>query len=242
MARTEIPIVVIDPATGNAVSGASVTVVNRATSSNATIYAGETGGTTAANPRTTDANGRLTGWVERGPYRLDITGSSLTSYSKNWDSAPAADGSVDSAWPAALPYALVSRTAVQSVASGGFGSQLQINVATTDNGVATTGTAMADTTNYRLYARRTGLYLVKGALSFATGANFKWGAIYKNGSAVADLVSGMPSEAIVGQQVSLSGIVEMTAGDYIALNAYHVKGSADNVTGALSAAWLGRSA
>jgi hypothetical protein len=98
MARTEIPIVVIDPATGNAVSGASVTVVNRATSSNATIYAGETGGTTAANPRTTDANGRLTGWVERGPYRLDITGSSLTSYSKNWDSATAADASMDGLW------------------------------------------------------------------------------------------------------------------------------------------------
>ena len=98
MARTEIPIVVIDPATGNAVSGASVTVVNRATSSNATIYAGETGATTAANPRTTDANGRLTGWVERGPYRLDITGGSLTSYSKNWDSAPAADASLDGLW------------------------------------------------------------------------------------------------------------------------------------------------
>ena len=98
MARTEIPIVVIDPATGNAVSGASVTVVNRATSSNATIYAGETGATTAANPRTTDANGRLTGWVERGPYRLDITGGSLTPYSKNWDSAPAANSSVDNPW------------------------------------------------------------------------------------------------------------------------------------------------
>jgi hypothetical protein len=108
MARTEIPIVVIDPATGNAVSGASVTVVNRATSSNATIYAGETGGTTVANPRTTDANGRLTGWVERGPYRLDITGSSLTSYSKNWDSAPASDAAIDVLW---LPQAWTTYTA-----------------------------------------------------------------------------------------------------------------------------------
>ena len=98
MARTEIPIVVIDPATGNAVTSANVTVVNRATSANATIYAGETGATTVANPRVTDSNGRLTGWVERGGYRLDITGSGLTAYSKNWDSAPAADASVDNPW------------------------------------------------------------------------------------------------------------------------------------------------
>lgn len=98
MARTEIPIVVIDPATGNAVTSANVTVVNRATSANATIYAGETGSTTVANPRVTDSNGRLTGWVERGGYRLDITGSGLTAYSKSWDSAPATDASVDTAW------------------------------------------------------------------------------------------------------------------------------------------------
>lgn len=98
MARTEIPIVVIDPATGNAVSGASVSVVSRSTGSAATLYTTETGGTTATNPRTTDANGRLTGWVDRGAYRLDISGSGLTSYSKNWDSAPASDASMDGLW------------------------------------------------------------------------------------------------------------------------------------------------
>ena len=98
MARTEIPIVVIDPATGNAVSGASVSVVSRSTGTAATVYSAETGATTVTNPRTTDANGRLTGWVERGAYRLDISGSGLTSYSKNWDSAPAADASVDNPW------------------------------------------------------------------------------------------------------------------------------------------------
>lgn len=100
MARTEIPIVVLDPATGNALSGASVAVALRSTGAAATIYAAETGGATVANPRTTDTYGRLTGWVERGAYTLTVTGSTLTTYVKNWDSAPAADSTIDPAWSA----------------------------------------------------------------------------------------------------------------------------------------------
>ena len=98
MARTEIPFVVIDPATGNAVVGASLAVTARSTGLPSTIYAGEFGGTTVTNPRTTDAFGRVTGWLERGSYNLTISGGSLTTYVKAWDSSPAADASIDSPW------------------------------------------------------------------------------------------------------------------------------------------------
>lgn len=90
----------LDPATGSALSGANVAVAVRSTGAAATIYAGETGGTTVANPRTTDNFGRLTGWVERGAYTLTVSGSTLTTYVKNWESAPAADSTIDPAWSA----------------------------------------------------------------------------------------------------------------------------------------------
>lgn len=90
----------LDPATGSALSGANVAVAVRSTAAAATIYAAETGGTTVANPRTTDTYGRLTGWVERGAYTLTISGSTLTTYVKNWDSAPAADSTIDALWSA----------------------------------------------------------------------------------------------------------------------------------------------
>jgi microcystin-dependent protein len=110
---------VLDPATGNALSGASVAVAVRSTAAAATIYAAETGGTTVANPRTTDAYGRLTGWVERGAYTLTISGSTLTTYVKNWDSAPAADSSIDALWiGSALPIGLVNPFAGSTAPTG----------------------------------------------------------------------------------------------------------------------------
>ena len=119
MARTEIPFVVIDPATGNAVVGASVAVAARATGTASTVYAGETGATTTSNPRTTDANGRLTGWVERGAYTLTVSGGGLTTYVKNWDSAPAADSSIDALWiGSALPIGIVNPFAGSTAPTG----------------------------------------------------------------------------------------------------------------------------
>lgn len=88
MARTEIPITVIDLA-GNAVSGASVRIKNRANGADRTVYAAETGATTVSNPLTTDAFGRVAGWVEQGRHYAQISGTGLTTYIEEFDAVPA---------------------------------------------------------------------------------------------------------------------------------------------------------
>lgn len=108
MARAPFTLTVLN-ASGDAVNGASVTVRKRADSSLATVYSAETGGGTASNPLTTDSVGRVTAWLERGAYRLDVSGAGVTAYSVNFDAAPAADGAVDATWlaAAALPIGVI---------------------------------------------------------------------------------------------------------------------------------------
>lgn len=94
--RTEIPIVVLD-GSGNALPGASVMVTIRG-GGGATVYASETGATTLANPLLTDAGGRVSGWLDRGAYDATITAPGLATYHEYFDSTPASDGAVDTAW------------------------------------------------------------------------------------------------------------------------------------------------
>lgn len=115
MSRTAIPIVVLDSA-GAPVSGASCTVRKRADASLATVYAAETGGTTVSNPLATDAVGRVSGWLDRGAYNLILTGSGFTGFTEPYDSAPAADGSLDNLW---LPSATLPIGAIMPYAGSG---------------------------------------------------------------------------------------------------------------------------
>jgi hypothetical protein len=98
MARVEIPITLINSTTGVPVSGASATVKVRSTSTNATVYAAETGSTTVTQPLSSNSAGRVEGWVERGAYKVSISGSGITSYDEQWDAAPAGDQTVDVSW------------------------------------------------------------------------------------------------------------------------------------------------
>lgn len=82
MSRIPIKANSVDPATGNAVSGVSVTVKNSLTASNVTVYSAQTGGSTVANPFTTDASGRAFYWVDRGPIQLDYAGAGITAFSE----------------------------------------------------------------------------------------------------------------------------------------------------------------
>lgn len=73
MARVEIDEVVVRPnAQGflTVVAGVPVTVNVRSTGLAALVYAGESGSTQLANPLTTDALGRIEGWLEEGSYTL----------------------------------------------------------------------------------------------------------------------------------------------------------------------------
>lgn len=100
MSRVAIPIVVLD-STGAPKAGASVTAKKRSDGTNATVYQNETGGTTVANPMSTDSIGRVAGWLDRGAYNLVVTGSGITGFTEPFDAAPAGDATLDSAWPAA---------------------------------------------------------------------------------------------------------------------------------------------
>lgn len=65
--------------------GASVLVSNRVGGAPATVYGAETGGGTLPNPLTTDANGRIEGWVDPGSYNLQVSGAGITTYTQPYE-------------------------------------------------------------------------------------------------------------------------------------------------------------
>jgi microcystin-dependent protein len=97
MARTEIPVVVTDPVTGKAVQGATVQINRRSDGTAAAVFAAETGSGTVGNPRTSDANGDVVGWLDRGSYVAVITAAGYATKTVNFESVPGADQGIDSA-------------------------------------------------------------------------------------------------------------------------------------------------
>lgn len=91
--RTEIPLVVLDN-TGAPVAGGQVTVALRG-GDPTTVYAGSSGVTPLTNPLTSDAYGRVTGWVERGSYQATVVASDIATYTEYFESMPGGDGGVD---------------------------------------------------------------------------------------------------------------------------------------------------
>lgn len=100
MARTAIPIVVLDSTTNppTLVAGAAVVVQNRIDATPATVFAAEIGGGTRTQPLSTDLSGRVDGWLNRGAFIITITIPGRDPYSINHDSAPASDGGIDTVW------------------------------------------------------------------------------------------------------------------------------------------------
>lgn len=97
MARAKIPITVLG-SDGRPLAGATVTVRKRSDQSNATVYSAETGGGTLANPLTSDASGRVGGWLDRGAFEAVISGTGITTYIEPVDAAPASDQGIDTGW------------------------------------------------------------------------------------------------------------------------------------------------
>lgn len=96
MARVPVLIMLAAPATGNALAGVAATVKNRATNATVTLYAAETGPTTVPNPMTTDVYGRAMAWADRAAFRIDYSGTELTSWSEYRDVGPSSDAGIDS--------------------------------------------------------------------------------------------------------------------------------------------------
>lgn len=98
--RVELPIVVLnDEAPYNPVAGASCVIFKRGTTSEVTVYS-DSGATnnTITQPLSTDSAGRLSGWLARGAYDVQITIPGRTPYVEPFDAAPAKDASIDTAW------------------------------------------------------------------------------------------------------------------------------------------------
>lgn len=100
MARTPIPLVVLDSTVSppTLVAGATVAVVDLADSSTATVYQDYTGLAERSQPLSTDTSGRVNGYLDRGSYKFTITIPSRAPYIEYWDSSPGSDGAVDEAW------------------------------------------------------------------------------------------------------------------------------------------------
>lgn len=81
MARIPVSISTIDTA-GNAQANISATVKNRASGTNVTLYALESGGSTVSNPLVTDASGRAFAYADRQGLRIDYTGTGFTAYTE----------------------------------------------------------------------------------------------------------------------------------------------------------------
>ena len=91
MARIPVSISTVDTA-GNAQVNISATVKNRASGTNVTLYALESGGSTVSNPLVTDANGRAFAYADRQGLRIDYTGTGFTAYTEyREDAVPPTD-------------------------------------------------------------------------------------------------------------------------------------------------------
>lgn len=98
--RAEIPLVILAEASPTSpVAGATVFVKNRLTETLINVYANA--GTTEeviTQPLSSDLLGRITGWLPRGSYKVEITVPGKSAYSEFLDIAPGQDGSVDTAF------------------------------------------------------------------------------------------------------------------------------------------------
>lgn len=98
--RSEIPIVVLsEESPTSPVAGATAFVKNRSTEVLTTVFS-DSGTTNNAisQPLSTDSAGRLTGWLPRGAYAVEISVAGKTPYTEFLDIAPSSDGGVDTAW------------------------------------------------------------------------------------------------------------------------------------------------
>ena len=98
MARTEIPLVILDPTDASYVNSAEVTIQTRPSGGSATVWDAETGGSPITQPLSSDAQGRVTGWLDRGRYQAVIEYPDTSTTTVYFDSTPGEDGAITAAW------------------------------------------------------------------------------------------------------------------------------------------------
>lgn len=188
MARVECPITVIDTTTGVPIAGASVQIKYRSSGTNAPWYAAETGGSSSTSSLTTDANGRVDAWVDRGAYNCVISGSGITTYTESWDAIPASDNGADALW---LPDNVIAARHLQD---GVVGPNELAAAAVTAGKIAA---AAVSGSNLDSNALNAALRLASGSglkVAAGTSTSASWGAI--NTSASATFTHGLGATPI----------------------------------------------
>lgn len=69
---------------GNAIMGATATIYALPGSTIATVYSSETGAGTTSQPLVSQADGSFAGWLEIGPYHIDIVSSTYGTVSSRY--------------------------------------------------------------------------------------------------------------------------------------------------------------
>lgn len=96
-ARARIPVYVEGP-DGRPLAGASVYVRTDPGGADAVIYSARSGAGVLPNPATTDATGRIAGYVDRGDYVATVTASGMGSWPEAFEASPAAADAIDADW------------------------------------------------------------------------------------------------------------------------------------------------
>jgi microcystin-dependent protein len=134
--RTEIPLVVLNPNTGAYIQGAEVLVFDRVSGASVPVYQTEGGGSTFSQPLVTDAQGQVSGWLERGAVRFDISASGFPLIHDWYDSAPARDGAIETGWLADSSVTTV-KLADLSISSGKIQNNAITDVKIADGSIGT---------------------------------------------------------------------------------------------------------
>jgi len=227
MARIQVPITVID-LSGNGVSGASVRVQNRVGGADATLYTSESGPTTAANPATTDAYGRVSVWVPApGQYNALVSGTGITSYTQPFDAAPGENFDVGNSKVGAGGWATGAFSAHLASAFGTALSYAPMTFATEDidvSGWYNPGTG-------RFTPQVAGIYRIGMTLKCdSLASNFYVAAgIHKNGVLVKEVQNTGVPNLVIG--VSVQALVSMNGTtDYVYGAAYGGSASSGSPT------------
>ena len=186
------------------------------------------------------AGGALDGTYPNPGLAATVAGAGLTETS-NVLAVGAGTGisvAADSVALAPIPSCRITKS-TQNITSNSF-TDLDFDAFTYDNALDST---MRDLTNNRVYARRTGLYIVTLGGVFATDATGgRYAAIIKDGTALAR-GSFANMGGIYGGYTTVTTINYAVSGSYFSAQAYQASGSTLAFTGAyLEIVWVGSQA